>query len=244
MQGTKEIKRRIKSVKSTNPSSRNQNFATGQGKITKAMELVAASKMKQKFQNSFAESKIPTRYGDFRILAYRVDDLDHAVLVLGNISSSPVLPVLVRIHSQCLTGDVFESKRCDCREQLTLSFEKISLAGRGIILYLNQEGRGIGLLNKIKAYSFQDQGLDTVVANECLGLPVDGRDYKVAVKILKHLKVGTINLLTNNPDKIKAFKKTGIVANRIPLEVKPNPKNYHYLLTKKRRLNHLICLQE
>ncbi len=199
--------------------------------------------MKPKFHNSFAESKLPTQYGDFRILVYNVNNLDHVALVLGDVASTQ--PVLVRIHSQCLTGDVFGSKRCDCREQLTLSFENLFQAGRGIIVYLNQEGRGIGLLNKIKAYALQDQGLDTVTANEYLGLPVDGRDYKVAVKILKHLKVKTINLLTNNPDKIKALQKTGIVvASRIPLEVKPNPKNYQYLLTKKQRLSHLICLPE
>lgn len=198
--------------------------------------------MEPNFHNSFAESKLSTQYGDFRILVYRVNKLDHVALVFGDVSSQPVL---VRIHSQCLTGDVFGSQRCDCREQLTLSFEKISQTGRGIILYLNQEGRGIGLLNKIKAYALQDQGLDTVAANEYLDLPVDGRDYKVAVKVLKHLKVKTINLLTNNPDKIKALQKAGIVvASRVPLEVKPNPKNYQYLLTKKQRLSHLICLPE
>lgn len=190
-----------------------------------------------------SQSTLPTSYGTFKILVYQIDKIEHVALILGNIDTTET--VLVRVHSQCLTGDVFGSKRCDCREQLTLSFEKISEAGMGIILYLNQEGRGIGLLNKIKAYALQDQGLDTVSANEYLNLPVDGRDYKVAVKILKHLKVRTINLLTNNPDKIKAFQKTGIiVASRIPLEIKPNPKNYHYLLTKKQRLSHLICLPE
>lgn len=191
----------------------------------------------------FSQSNLPTRYGTFRIFVYQIDKIEHLALILGNISTAK--PVLVRIHSQCLTGDVFESQRCDCREQLTLALEKISKQGSGIILYLNQEGRGIGLLNKIRAYALQDRGLDTIAANEHLGLPVDGRDYKAAAKILKHLKVKTIKLLTNNPAKINSLRKSGInIAARVALEIKPNSKNYHYLLTKKLRLNHMICLQE
>ena len=184
-----------------------------------------------------ASAILPTKYGLFKILIYKSD----AVLIMGNIKNQK--PVLVRIHSLCLTGDSFYSLRCDCGWQLQTSMEKIQKAGRGIIIYLNQEGRGIGLNNKIKAYALQDKGLDTVDANHVLGLPTDTRDYSPAADILKDLHIQSINLLTNNPRKIDQLEKYGIaVRKRIPLEVTPNKNNKNYLKTKKEKLGHHLEL--
>lgn len=186
-----------------------------------------------------ATSTLPTMYGIFQISVYKslVDNREHTVLLKGNIRQ----PLLTRVHSQCFTGDTLFSLRCDCRQQLHQSLELISKAGSGVILYLNQEGRGIGLMNKIKAYSLQDQGHDTVEANHKLGFPADARNYKVAADILKDLGIKKINLLTNNPDKEKQLATFGIhIIKRIPIESLHNGINTKYLATKKRKLGHRL----
>lgn len=188
-----------------------------------------------------ARAKLPTKYGLFNITIYKSlnDNREHAVLTLGELKE----PVLTRIHSQCLTGDTFSSLRCDCGEQLKNSMQLIGKNGSGVILYLNQEGRGIGLTNKIKAYVLQDSGFDTVQANEALGFPSDARSYKVAVDILKDLGISNINLLTNNPDKKDQLAKFGInVTKRISLEIKPNNSDLKYLKIKKHKMRHDLKL--
>lgn len=181
---------------------------------------------------------LPTEYGTFKISVYQGE---HTVLIKG--ANLSIEPVLVRIHSQCLTGDTFLSLRCDCRQQLHQSMKLIQKEDRGVIIYLNQEGRGIGLANKIKAYALQDSGLDTVEANKKLGLEADPRNYKIAAQILKYLKISKISLLTNNPDKENQIKRYGItVVNCIPLEVIPNRNNKNYLQTKKNKLGHKLSL--
>jgi 3,4-dihydroxy 2-butanone 4-phosphate synthase/GTP cyclohydrolase II len=186
-----------------------------------------------------AASTLPTKYGKFRLIVYKsvIDNKEHIVLIKGEIKDT----MLLRIHSQCITGDTFLSLKCDCGEQLHQSMDLINKNGSGVILYLNQEGRGIGLTNKIKAYALQDQGCDTVEANKSLGLPIDARQYKVAVDILKDLGILKINLLTNNPDKEKQLSKFGIeIVKTTSLETKPNKVNRSYLLIKKRKLGHLL----
>lgn len=188
-----------------------------------------------------AGSTLPTKYGLFKIIIYKSlnDNREHAALTLGQMKK----PVLTRIHSQCLTGDSFFSSRCDCGEQLEKSMELINEQGDGIILYLNQEGRGIGLANKIKAYALQDQGYDTVAANEALGFPPDIRSYEIAADILKDLGADTIDLLTNNPDKKDQLAKYGItISKRIALEIKPNKVDLNYLKVKKRKMRHKLKL--
>ncbi|KKW08195.1 MAG: GTP cyclohydrolase-2 [Candidatus Kaiserbacteria bacterium GW2011_GWA2_49_19] len=186
----------------------------------------------------FSESTLPTRHGTFRIIVYTstFDDLEHVALIHGDVEKKPVL---VRVHSQCLTGDTFGSLRCDCREQLQASMEIIKKSGSGIIVYLNQEGRGIGLGNKIKAYALQDEGYDTVDANHALGFSADARDYEVAALILKDLGAKKIKLLTNNPEKERQLSSFGIkIAERVPLEISHNEVNAAYLSTKKKKLGH------
>lgn len=186
-----------------------------------------------------ATSTLPTLYGTFQISVYRsiIDNREHTVLFKGNVRQ----PLLTRIHSQCFTGDTLLSLRCDCRQQLHQSLDLISKAGSGVVLYLNQEGRGIGLVNKIKAYSLQDLGHDTVEANHTLGLPADARNYQVAADILKDLGIEKIRLLTNNPDKEKQLATFGIhVTKCIPIESQPNGVNTKYLMTKKRKLGHRL----
>lgn len=186
-----------------------------------------------------SSARLPTIYGTFDITIYRslFDTREHAILTLGKLKE----PVLTRIHSQCLTGDTFLSLRCDCREQLHKSMQLISQHGSGIILYLNQEGRGIGLSNKIKAYALQEKGLDTVEANHALGFPGDSRDYGIVSEILHDFHISEISLLTNNPDKKKQLAASGIrVIDRIPLEVSPNALNKHYLFVKKQKLGHYL----
>lgn len=184
---------------------------------------------------------LPTAYGTFKLYIYTsiADNSEHAVLHMEN----PKGIVLTRIHSQCLTGDTLFSLRCDCGEQLKKSMDIISKKGGGIILYLAQEGRGIGLTNKIKAYALQDQGLDTVEANHELGFPKDLRNYKIAADILKDIGVTQIDLLTNNPDKEEHLASYGIrIAHRISLEIPPNQVNGAYLATKKKKLGHRLTL--
>lgn len=186
-----------------------------------------------------ATSILPTIYGTFQISVYKslIDNREHVVMLRGSVKQ----PLLTRIHSQCFTGDTLLSLRCDCRQQLHQSMKLINKTRSGVILYLNQEGRGIGLVNKIRAYSLQDQGLDTVEANHTLGFLADARNYQVAAHILKDLGIKQINLLTNNPDKEKQLTAYGIHINQcIPLESKPNGINIKYLATKKRKLAHRL----
>ncbi|MBN2355225.1 bifunctional 3,4-dihydroxy-2-butanone-4-phosphate synthase/GTP cyclohydrolase II [candidate division KSB1 bacterium] len=190
-------------------------------------------------------ANFPTEYGDYMLHIYEsaVDDHHHLALVKGNIGNGD--PVLVRVHSQCLTGDVFASKRCDCGEQLHRALKAIEKEGRGVLLYMRQEGRGIGLAKKIIAYSLQDKGKDTVEANEELGFQADLRDYGIGAQILWELGVRKIRLLTNNPKKIVGLSGYGLeVIERIPIEVKPNEVNAFYLTTKRDKLGHLILLEE
>lgn len=193
--------------------------------------------------NKVAEANFPTRFGHFRIYGFQARYGDAAeesvVLTMGPLRGDE--PPLLRIHSQCLTGDVFHSLRCDCRSQLELSLNLIAEEGRGIIIYEHQEGRGIGLLNKLRAYELQDQGLDTVEANEQLGFKADLRNYRMPGDILRYLGVKQVRLLSNNPDKIAALERAGIeVAERIPCIVAPHESSEGYLQTKKQKMGHLL----
>ena len=187
-------------------------------------------------------SQLPTAFGDYLIHVYQdvKTSVEHVALVMGDVSAKE--DVLTRVHSECLTGDVFSSKRCDCGEQLTLAQQKITAEGTGIIIYLrDHEGRGIGLTNKIRAYALQDGGLDTVEANIALGLPIDKRKFEAAAEILLDLKVTSIKLMSNNPDKKNALKDAGIlVKSLVPLKISPNEMNHKYLKTKQLKLGHLI----
>ncbi len=186
-------------------------------------------------------SKLPTPFGMFNMHGFSDDETDkeHVVLTMGDISGDE--PLLARIHSECLTGDALFSMRCDCGPQLQAAMHKMSVAGRGVIFYLRQEGRGIGLLNKIKAYHLQDQGADTVEANEQLGFGADMRDYSILKPMLEHLNIKALKLLTNNPRKVKALQDMGInVVERLPHETGRNPHNAKYLETKKGKLGHLF----
>ncbi len=186
-------------------------------------------------------SKLPTPFGMFNMHGFSDDETDkeHVVLTMGDISGDE--PLLARIHSECLTGDALFSMRCDCGPQLQAAMHKISVAGRGVIFYLRQEGRGIGLLNKIKAYHLQDQGADTVEANEQLGFGADMRDYSILKPMLEHLNIKALKLLTNNPRKVKALQDMGInVVERLPHETGRTPHNAKYLETKKGKLGHLF----
>jgi len=193
-----------------------------------------------------ASADFPTRWGHFRIYGFRAESgsngagsAEEAVaLVMGNVHAAPPL---VRIHSQCLTGDVFHSLRCDCRQQLELSLGMIGEEGAGILIYEQQEGRGIGLMAKLQAYELQDAGLDTVEANERLGFKADQRDFALPAEILKALKVTSVRLLSNNPEKVEALENAGVcVVERVPCEVKPSPHAEEYLKTKKEKLGHIF----
>ena len=188
-----------------------------------------------------ADSKLPTVFGEFRVAVYRAHDgKEHVVLALGELAGEPPL---VRVHSECLTGDALFSLRCDCGSQLEAALQKISDAGRGVLLYLRQEGRGIGLGNKIRAYALQDRGADTVEANHQLGFPPDARDYSLAVELLRTLGLKRIRLMTNNPRKLDALKADGVeVVERVPLQSGRNPHNAAYLDAKRDKLGHLFPL--
>ncbi|MCO6504240.1 MAG: GTP cyclohydrolase II [Snodgrassella sp.] len=186
-----------------------------------------------------ATCRLPTEWGEFTM--YGFEDVrcrqEHVALTVGNVSSGQA--ILGRIHSECLTGDALFSKRCDCGPQLEAAMKAVQAAGQGIIVYLRQEGRGIGLLNKIRAYKLQDEGLDTVEANLALDLPIDARDFNLAKYILDYLGVQSIRLMTNNPQKVATIKQMGIqVVERVPLHVGINQENEHYLLTKVSKLGH------
>jgi 3,4-dihydroxy 2-butanone 4-phosphate synthase/GTP cyclohydrolase II len=188
-----------------------------------------------------ATSSIPTAYGQFKIIVFEVthDYKEHVALIKGRINHRD--DVLTRIHSECLTGDVFGSQRCDCRSQLDLALQRIAEEKRGILIYLRQEGRGIGLTNKIKAYNLQDQGMDTFEANQALGFKDDERNYQLAVAILRVLEIKSVRLLTNNPLKIKELEQAGIkVRQRIPLITAKNEFNRDYIQAKKEKGGHLI----
>jgi 3,4-dihydroxy 2-butanone 4-phosphate synthase / GTP cyclohydrolase II len=187
-----------------------------------------------------AVARLPTRHGEFEMIVYEAADLkEHVALAVGPVASEE--PVLVRVHSECLTGDAFGSRRCDCGEQLEDSLEILQWAGCGVLLYLRQEGRGIGLASKIQAYAFQEIGLDTIEANLVQGLPDDPRDYRIAAEMLQDLGVRRIRLLTNNPAKIVGLQGFGIkVSERVPLEMEPNGHNERYLKTKREKLNHVF----
>jgi GTP cyclohydrolase II len=190
-----------------------------------------------------AHAALPTRFGEFRAKVFRVPPALGESLALIRGELRPDSPTLVRLHSECLTGDVLGSLRCDCGQQLHAALELIAQAGSGVLLYLRQEGRGIGLANKIRAYALQDTGLDTVEANLALGLPVDSREYASAAAILRHLGVRRVRLLTNNPRKRRALEKHGLtVVERVPLVVPPNPVNLRYLHTKAARMGHKLNL--
>tara|TARA_B100001093_G_scaffold6162_1_gene6205 strand:+ start:257 stop:844 length:588 start_codon:yes stop_codon:yes gene_type:complete len=187
------------------------------------------------------QSKLPTRWGEFNIHAFEdpFKGKEHVAITMGDCNSGE--PLLLRIHSECLTGDAFGSLRCDCGEQLDQALKMISERKRGAILYLRQEGRGIGLVNKIRAYNLQDQGADTVEANEQLGFGADMRDYSICGPMLKHIGVKSVILMTNNPRKIKALKNMGIeISGRTPIETERNPHNSRYLSTKSGKLGHYL----
>ena len=187
------------------------------------------------------ETKMPTRYGDFKMFGFinKLNGEHHVALVKGEINEKN--EVLTRVHSECLTGDALGSKRCDCGEQYDAAMKRIAEEGCGILLYMRQEGRGIGLINKLKAYSLQDKGFDTVEANEMLGFPADMRSYDVAAAILKDLGVFKVNLMTNNPRKIDGLERYGIeIVNRVPIKMNHNEKNEFYLQTKKEKLGHIL----
>lgn len=188
-----------------------------------------------------ATCRLPTQYGIFSLHAFEevVSKQEHIALSMGEIDDGS--PVLTRLHSECLTGDALFSQKCDCGPQLEAALQKIAAQNRGVLLYLRQEGRGIGLINKIKAYHLQDLGMDTVEANLHLGLPVDARNFTVIKDMLAYLKVNTVDLMTNNPQKIDTFKQVGINVNqRVPLEVGENKENTAYLDTKAQKMGHLL----
>lgn len=187
-----------------------------------------------------AETKLPTQFAEFRLLGFNDQQgKEHVALVLGDLTDSE--PVLARVHSECLTGDALFSQRCDCGPQLKAAMKRIAEEGRGVILYLRQEGRGIGLINKLRAYAEQDKGLDTVEANEVLGFQADARNYQVAVDMLHLLGVQSVRLMTNNPKKVASLQDLGVqVVERLPHITEGTPHNQYYLATKSKKLGHLF----
>jgi 3,4-dihydroxy 2-butanone 4-phosphate synthase/GTP cyclohydrolase II len=210
-------------------------------KIITVRSLIEYRMQREKLVHRVVTTKLPSRFGDFQLMLYKsdTDQKEHLALVKGEIR--PDVPTLVRVHSECLTGDVFGSLRCDCNEQLVGAMQKVEKEGMGVILYMRQEGRGIGLLNKLKAYKLQDDGMDTVEANEKLGFRPDLRDYGIGAQILRDIGVTKMRLMTNNPKKVVGLHGYGLeIVERVPLEVDPNLFNEHYLKAKRDKLGHLI----
>jgi len=210
-------------------------------KVVSVADLIAYRRRHEKLVHRVAEAKLPTSYGEFTAIAYRsdIDPDEHVALVMGDITTEE--PVLVRVHSECLTGDVFGSLRCDCGEQVALAMQSIADEGQGVLLYMRQEGRGIGFHNKLRAYALQDNGLDTVEANLSLGFAPDLRDYGIGAQILADLGLHEIRLLTNNPKKVVGLEGYGLkVVETVPIVTSPNTYNLHYLEAKQKKLGHLL----
>jgi len=210
-------------------------------KLVTLAELIAYRRRTEKLVERIVATRLPTKFGEFAAVGYRslLDDKHHVAMVKGEVAGAE--DVLVRVHSECLTGDVFHSLRCDCGEQLEAALATIEREGRGVLLYLSQEGRGIGLLNKLRAYRLQEEGLDTVDANLELGLPADLRDYGIGAQILVDLGLSSIRILTNNPKKIHGLEGYGLsVTEQVPIRSVPNPHNETYLRAKRERLGHAL----
>lgn len=214
-------------------------------KMVAIKDLISYRRKHERLVHKVAEARLPTRFGEFTMIAYKstVDTDEHVALIKGDIINGE--PVLVRVHSECLTGDVFGSLRCDCGDQITLAMHDIAREERGVFLYMRQEGRGIGLHNKVKAYELQDKGMDTVEANIALGFPADLRDYGIGAQILADLGLKNIRLLTNNPKKVVGLESYGLkIVETVPLIVKPTPFNMRYLETKKEKLGHMLGTEQ